>query len=531
MNKTKWKIDLRGIWGDLLFVLLFSILATLYYDSFLTKGPFTNHAWRQTDCLSLAHNYMDGASFLSPQVHNQLGDHLTSGKTAGEFPILYYVVGQIWKVTGESYFVYRIFYLLILFSGIFALFKSLRLLIIDWFWSTTIALLLFTSPVFIIYGVSFLTDIPAFCFVLIAGYFLTAYYFKKSKIFFWFAILFFCLAGLIKISSLIGFIFIFGVFILENLNLKTLKSSQLFKREKFEWIGFSAVILSILSWYSYASWYNDQHHFLYTFNSIYPLWLIDKKESLELSNEVKNFTSYFFFSRPVLYTLTTLGLINLFQWKKLPLFPYLANVAIIVGCAIYFLLWAPLMGVHDYYYGALLILFVGIVVPFFWVLKSFFKTKFKNKIFKIVGILFLVYNSTYSFGLVKMAMQSKELSLFKISAPHFYGKLEYLNYANQRWKRFEDIRPYLKKIGIKKEDKVISLPDNSFNISLYLMNQKGWTGYSGGDQTENIRLRINKGAKYMLISELEILEKENLKPFLSEQIGEFEGIYIFKLSR
>jgi len=42
MTKSKWKVDLNGYAGDIIFVLLFVLFAAFYYDSFLTKGPFTN---------------------------------------------------------------------------------------------------------------------------------------------------------------------------------------------------------------------------------------------------------------------------------------------------------------------------------------------------------------------------------------------------------------------------------------------------------------------------------------------------------
>ena len=39
----------------------------------------------------------------------------------------------------------------------------------------------------------------------------------------------------------------------------------------------------------------------------------------------------------------------------------------------------------------------------------------------------------------------------------------------------ETITPELRKLGIKRTDMFLSIPDESFNISLYLMDQKGQT--------------------------------------------------------
>src|SRR5687768_15134922 len=101
----------RFLKKDGLFLLVFLIFAGFYYDSVLEKGPLNDHLWRQTDCLSMTRYYARGADFFEPEVNIQLGDKYTTGKTAGEFPILYYSIGKLWKVSGESYFTYRLVYL------------------------------------------------------------------------------------------------------------------------------------------------------------------------------------------------------------------------------------------------------------------------------------------------------------------------------------------------------------------------------------------------------------------------------------
>ncbi|MEM9052971.1 MAG: hypothetical protein AAGC47_13035, partial [Bacteroidota bacterium] len=121
-------LEIRLSKQDLLFVLLFGLFGVAYYDSVLDKGPLNAHIWRQTDCLSLTAHYARGADFLSPEMHIQLGDNQESGKTAGEFPVLYYAVGLLWQVFGESHLIYRLVCLAILFLGLFSFYKSLSIL-------------------------------------------------------------------------------------------------------------------------------------------------------------------------------------------------------------------------------------------------------------------------------------------------------------------------------------------------------------------------------------------------------------------
>ena len=315
--------------GDRLFFLLFVIFSLAYYHSLLDKGPLNVHLWRQTDCLSLTLNYAKGAPFFQPEMHIQMGDDYTSGKTAGEFPVIYYLVGKLWKIFGQSYFIYRALYLLILFAGTYAFYRSLRIVFGGRFLASMLALLLFTSPVFAYYGVSFMTDVPAFSFVLIALYFLLQYRIKDKAFLFILSMVFFSLAGLIKVSSLIAFLFLFFVLILEIFPVKTLGDKKLFRHPRYELLGFVAVFVTVFSWYYYAHYYNSIHHFKYTFNNIYPWWIMNDQEVHKLWKDVRNFTSLVFFSRPVLFFLLLTGIYNLFLWKRIPLLAYLSNIVII----------------------------------------------------------------------------------------------------------------------------------------------------------------------------------------------------------
>jgi hypothetical protein len=84
-------------------------------------------------------------------------------------------------------------------------------------------------------------------------------------------------------------------------------------------------------------------------------------------------------------------------------------------------------------------------------------------------------------------------------------------------------------LGIRKEDRIISLPDFSFSISLFLMDHKGWSNYLNYNQPEQIQELVNKGAKYLIISQPEIEKQEFLKDFTTQQIGEFKGLKIYRL--
>jgi hypothetical protein len=532
MIKLNFFSRLNSLKSDLPFLLLFIIFAAFYYDSVLDKGPLNVHIWRQTDCLSLTRNYAEGANFFKPEMNILLGDNNTSSLSAGEFPILYYIVGMVWKLFGESYLSYRLFYLLILFAGVFSFYKSLRILLNDNFWATTLSLLLFTSPVFVVYGISFLTDVPAFSFILIAIYFFIQYYQKRSLKLFFISMAFFALAGLIKTSSLIAFVFLFFILFIESLSVKSLGKKKLFSCTLYEWAGFFSAMLAIFSWYYYADYYNTLHGFKYTFNNIYPLWDANKSVIDELIKSIKNFTSYVFFSRPMIFLLAVSVLINLTLWKRIPIFAYLSNIIITLGGIIYFALWGPLMGMHDYYLSALLILFAGILIPFAWYIKSNHPAIFHGYPIKIILLIFLSYNFLYCLSVVKLKTLAQKGDFLLVKNPDFVGMMTWTNWdVSSNMNRFGSMEPYNRQIGIKAEDKVISLPDFSFNASLYLANQKGWTDFKHYTTSEEIENLIQKDAKYLFISDPRLLEEKFLAPFLSYRIGDYKGIGVYRLSR
>lgn len=521
----------KTLYGLIVFSLIFIITAGFYYDSVLDKGPLNTHVWRQTDCLSMVDNYSEDGAFFKTEMHCQLADNYTTGYSIGEFPLFYYSVGYIWKWFGKSFSSYRIFYLVILFSGMLAFFRSLQLIFKQNYWSIALSILLFTSPVFAVYGVSFLSDAPAFSCILIAIYFFTMYQIRKKKLFFYLCLVFFLIGGLSKISMMIAFVVLCFVLVLETVTkLKTLGNRQLFEQKWLAWIGFSIVPILIISWYAYAEYFNGIHGFKYTFNHTWPIWKMGADEIVSWTEGVKNITGPVFFSKPMLLFLTLGGIYNVLSWKSLPLFAFISNALIIFGAILYFILWAPLMRNHDYYYIALVILYVGIAPVFIWNLKINRGRLFNHSITKIVFGLFVLFNVLYCFEVVKLKTLKQEGKSYFVSNKDFTGLMKWNNWDNSVIRsRYQGMKNYMTKIGVKKEDLILSMPDPSFNITLYLLDHKGWTNFQGYTTSEQIETLRKAGAKYLIISDTAFLEQEFLQSYVRKPLGEFEGIQIFKL--
>lgn len=512
---------------DLKFIFFFLLLSFMFYNSIMDEGPLNTHIWRQADCLSLTKKYSEGAPFMQPQMHYQMGDDKTSGRSAGEFPILYYSIGQIWKVFGVSYFSYRFLYFVILFFGIFALYKSLKIIFENEFWAIILSLFVFSSPVFAVYSVSFLTDGPAFSFNLIGLYFLTVFVQKDKTKFFYFAMLFFALAGLLKVSALIIFVFLGFIFLLERFPIKTLGTKKIFPKWQLSF-GFALVLLSIISWYTYAHFYNLDSGFKYTFNNIFPIWNLNAEKSMQLLIDIKDFTSHIFYSRPMIFVFFFLLFYNLTLFKKIPLFAYLANCIIAIGVIVYFLLWAPLMGIHDYYYVSIVVIFLGTVVPFIYYLKANQPQIFIGKHTKKAVILFFSINFILCFSTIKLKTVARNGS-FVLSDNDLVKELKWYNGDNIKWRNFERIKGIFPALKISKKDKIICLSDVSFNASLFFMDRNGWTNFLNYKKAEDIDELISKGAKFLFILEKDVEQMPFLEPFLKNKISHYQDILVYKL--
>jgi hypothetical protein len=111
-------------------------------------------------------------------------------------------------------------------------------------------------------------------------------------------------------------------------------------------------------------------------------------------------------------------------------------------------------------------------------------------------------------------------------------ELYHSNYKKS-YQALEEIQPYLRELGIKRSDKVISIPDYSPNISLYLMDQKGYTDFGFNDLKNDHRMDkfIQSGAGYLIINDSSLLSKRKyLKSYTSNQIGEYKNVSIYKLN-
>ena len=515
---------------NLLFIVAFLLICLSYnYLQILQSRPHSLHTWRQSDCLSITLNYYQhGMKFFEPEIHNLISDNNTSGKTIGEFPLVYYFIAILWKLFGVHEWIYRFVCLLVVFWGLFSLYKTTNYFVEDNFWAIWLPLVLFTSPIFADYGISFLTNVTALCLVLVAFRHIQLYYVNNKNNSLYIAMLLFLVAGLLKISSLIGFVFLVVVFFGERISLFNKERVYLFKSLKVL-VPMLLVICGISAWYWYAESYNTMHQGRYTFNNLWPIWEMSWNRIHEYLYTIRTLTIYLVFNIYTIILFVIMFLVIIFNPRRNNSFFYFGTIILLVGSIIYSLFWFQALNLHDYYYIDLLVFIMFIPFTFLVFLKKNYEKILKSKILKAAFTLLLIFNVYYTSEMLELRYFPKSNKAYSVIPSHdLVNLLKWIdsNYSLKA-KALEDIYPYFEKIGIKPGDRVISIPDGSFNVTLYLMKHPGWTEY-GLDKT-NLRKYITRGAKYLIVNDTTLKSEGYLKPYLSDKIGTFRNVEIFRL--
>ena len=523
MHNSRNKIRLLNLsaswhfpkYSGLLFIIILIILSFTYnFQNILTLRPQGIHQWRQCDCLSISLNYFqDGNPFLKPAMHNLAGDG--TGQTASDFPGLYYFVAQLWKVFGFHEYIFRIVSLLFSFLGLFALFKTLEHILKDTFWAISGVILLYTSPMLVYYSFNFLTNVPAFSLAMIAWLFFYKFYKSQNYRYFYISTFFFLMAGLLKISALLSFIAVIVTFLIEYSRIiRFKKDKKLFQSFLKTSIPILILILIISLWYFYAYSYNETHNKNYFLIGTLPIWATDNSHIHRTFLAIKEHLRSDYFNRETSYFLMAMWLSVFVFYRRANKFLLSILGLLSLGMTAFFLLFFQAFESHDYYTINLLILVPFILLNFLILLKKWKMKIFNSLILKILFLAFLIHN--INFARSRIADR--------------YSKDQWMNENRTKYTyALETIAPYLRSIGINENDRVICLPDHSINISLYLMNQKGWTSYNIQDNPKEMAKCIDYGAKYLIVYEKEGFDPLIFSQFIDKKIGQYKNTTIYNL--
>lgn len=488
----------------LLFVLV--IEANLFqYAEIIDLRPQSTHMWRKTDCASFALNYYnDGLNPFTARMHNELNG---GGKSLGEGTILYYAVALLYVPFGANELVYRVFWLLLFVIGLIALQQIVLIYLQNLFWSVIISALVFSIPVIAFYAIGFLTNVPSLAFVFIAWYFFLRFNQENKKSFLLWSTLFFLLAGWVKAPALISYLALLGSgFIF----LHFIRKESILNIVKTYWILTIPLIFNF-GWYSFTSYYAKHGGSDYLSAKLFPFWDLSPEQIEEIKAQFKLLWREDFFSEKAFnyyFVLSCLAL-PLILLKKIRFFSILFVINLL-GFALYILIFFKAFGDHNYY-GINPVLLLPLTLIF--VLKGFQQFTLGKPMQWVLGVfaIMLLYHN------VKFTEQRQWI--------------KYHDWPNETHvsRDLFDIEPQLELAGVLKNDLVISVPDYSPNMSLYLMNRKGVTNFNKLHLSQDsVKKYLNLNYKYIVVNRSEELEQDYLIPFLGEKILQKGEVAVFK---
>jgi hypothetical protein len=489
-------------WG-LSLIFIIGIFYFLGFNKALFYRPISIHQSAQCSRASIALNYsQESMNFFVPRVH---GCKNTTGITGSEFPLMNYMAAICYKVFGFNEFWYRFLMLVSITIGLVFSIKLTNIFIQNHWVSFLISLLWFMSPVLVYYSPNFNPDTASLGFIMISWYFF--FRFIKSKknkdIFIWF--LFALLSSLIKIVSLISVLSVLTIIILSLIRFINI---EITRRQIYLWIISSiSVFILVFLWYKYARYLTISNN-----NAQFSLRPHSPKswENVLKTWETVKWQWIPYYYNNIVYWFMGLSLLAIFTLNKYAPRILIAIMGLLyIGAFSFIIIMFPQFNDHDYYIITLLPAVFFHFMIFFIILKNLIPKRYFSKI----TIFSLLALCTYSTIHAKNHQRSR------------YGGLYY------SWEfdftRYYDLEPELRKLGITKDEKFVSLHDWTPNNSLYLINQKGWTINKGKFYLLDTALN---DCKYAIINDLSILENKKYSKYFNNPIAVFNDIFLFKIT-
>ncbi len=459
--------------------LIFIVCAAwLYLPDILFAPPAGIHYIRQTDTLSFIARYFDGTGFISPEVFD-LRNNPNDGRTAAEFPLLYWLTAKLYNLFGERIWLLRCVNLAMVLVGQImfgracgAVLRSRALGMLFSFW-------IFGSSVLVYYACNSLPDATAYGIVLV-GWSVVLREMADGLVKKWrFALLLFVLAALCKVTSGIHLLAFGLVLLLQSIAEQTVAPLFMKIREKALWL--IGGIIAVASWSGYSIWYNKTNgasHFITTFG---PVWSLDNTEQVEV---VKLVTEYWWSKYLYPTSWHVLGAIVLAGSAfigRAPRLLLVAAIVLVLGSACYVILFYERFRDHDYYFVALLPTLALSALLGLVALRSRFPKVLPDP---------------------TLALAMLVLSLLSIN----YAKLNLDRRYAEQPDRYSavgtalvDLPLDLGTAGVTTDATFVVLGDNTPNGSLLSLDHKGWTypGYPVATKPDWVELR-KLGADYLL---------------------------------
>jgi hypothetical protein len=486
------------------------LLATYFYTgviSDLPKRPQSVHQWAQCDRGSVARSFADmGMNPALPQINGtETGNYITGL----EFPVVNYLAAISYRLFGFNELWYRLINLLIVTAGFVCSFLLARKLTGNLIGGFIPVMLWMLSPILFYYIPNFLPDTASLGFIMAGWFFFFRYRDNPDNRNLILFTIMAMMAALIKLTALISVLVIMVCLVIDWFNGKLKGSIPLLRHRKEMFFACLTAVTAAGYWYNYASWLSAYYRSkAFFFSSLPPISIWQFKEHSAMILE--NWGNYYY-PNPVVWGLAISGLIMLALYRYCDRLLGLITLGLYAGAAVFFYVMFNQFIDHDYY-------FIGLTPAVFFQLVTF--SKLVNQGLKKKQLR------------ISLALLGSVLVLSGIQICRNHHTLRYHGWMADAGKNFTvyyDLEPYLRELGIEPTDKVLSAYDFSLNITLYLMNQRGWP-VSPNHTDSHIKRVFAAKPEYAVLNDATFAEKEPFKKYFRQLIGQKEHLRIYKIS-
>jgi hypothetical protein len=523
MKRIFTQIDLK--WRLLGLLLLLSFLYGFWQHFLDPIQPI--HECRKADSLSQAMQFMKGGHLFAPRTHaiSNFGQQ----EAAAEFPIIYYVIGQIWRLVGYHLWIAKLFSISYLLLAIIAF----RQVLLSYFNSEKLTLIfsgiIFSSPVLIYYADTLLPNVFSFASLLLGASYFYRYVqtqkFKHGLVFTFFL----AIAILIKITALVAVLSFVGAFFFYSLH----QPNRAYWKDRRLWFGYFSLLLILIltySWYRYAIAYNAQHHSYIFSTTIRPIWEVDVATRWRIIQLISQ-EHLKEIMHPNLLLVSLLALIVLLVKGRIPLFfRYWISVSLI-GLGAYFVLWFWVFEVHDYYFIEALFFPLTIMALVLKKSCSYLPNHFVVNCL-LATILTTIFLNTVSFTQVAAGNQNiivKKTSFASKKIKDIWGWF-YFNHQ-EGLQQIQEQSKAIQRI-IQPTDTVFCFSDPYPNVHLSTIDRIGFSGYGYRRNISDslmIRRWIKMGASKLLLLQADTANPL-IQPYLKQQLYQKNKVFIYDLA-
>ena len=284
--------------------------------------------------------------------------------------------------------VLRLIDLILLFIGLFYLYKLSNEILNDHFWAALVSLLMFSSPLLGYYGFNFIPNIPALGLALIATYYYYKYHASSKVQFLVLSTILFSIGALLKISSLFAFLAINAVCFLQN--IRHIKQNS--KALLLQLGSVLFLFIVVFSWYAFAKDYNSKNlDGLFRQDTI-PIWSLSSEHIHQILNVVYTNTIIYLLNPFALITLAGLFIVSVVLWKKTNTTLLLITSILFLGISMFILLFFEAMDAHEYFLIDATVIIPAIILTFLTTMKGLSIKTFNSTTTKSLAFILLAFS-------------------------------------------------------------------------------------------------------------------------------------------